>query len=160
MYMPTSIFCTVCCRLCLTTSNKRIWWWWCCMISWWPHRHTNDPAEPVVRFYSCHLTCVWPITIAHFRSWYNKRQVSHIADSSTHTADSCSGSVQPSSLRSVISADCCITAKSGNAYNTWCLNNISGFDDSITSSNRVRVGQIWDAIWNTVYNLSAILTPN
>jgi len=28
MYMPTSIFCTVCCRLHLTTSNKRIWWWW------------------------------------------------------------------------------------------------------------------------------------
>jgi len=27
MYMPTSIFCTVCCRLRLTTSNKRIWWW-------------------------------------------------------------------------------------------------------------------------------------
>jgi len=30
--LPTSIFCTVCCRLRLTTSNKRIRWWWCWLL--------------------------------------------------------------------------------------------------------------------------------
>jgi len=29
MCMHTSIFCTVCCWLRLTTSYKRTWWWWC-----------------------------------------------------------------------------------------------------------------------------------
>jgi len=40
MYIPTSIFCTVCCRLRLTTSNKRIRWWrW-----WWYRLNKNHPT--------------------------------------------------------------------------------------------------------------------